>query len=245
VTAPAVLGVIVARGGSKGLPGKNLRTLAGKPLVVHTVEAALACSALSRTVLSTDDPGILAAGRQAGCPAPFVRPAELAGDRSSTVDVTLHAVDWLARHERFVADVVVLLPATAPLRRAEHIGGALGVLRDDTAAEAVVAVTEADYPPYWMLAEENRRLRWLFPEGAAVDHRQDLPRAYRPNGSIYAIHVPALRAQRTFYPRATAPYVMPREASVNIDTDLDFLLATHLLETRGPAGTAAQETRSS
>jgi len=239
VTAPAVLGVIVARGGSKGLPGKNLRPLGGKPLVVHTIEAALGCVALGRAVLSTEDAAILAAGREAGCPAPFVRPAELAGDRSSTVDVALHAVDWLARHEGFAADVVVLLPATAPLRRAEHIRGALDVLRGDPAAEAVVAVTEPDYPPYWMLSVDNRRLSWLFPEGAAVDHRQDLPRAYRPNGSIYAIHVPALRAQRTFYPRATAPYVMRREASVNVDSELDFLMATHLLETRGPTGTGA------
>lgn len=232
MTEPAVLGVIVARGGSKGLPGKNLRPLGGKPLVVHTVEAALGCDALARAVLSTEDAAILAAGRAAGCPAPFVRPAELAGDRSSTVDVVLHAVDWLAQHEGFVADVVVLLPATAPLRRAAHIRGALDVLRDDPAAEAAVAVTEPDYPPYWMLSVENRRLAWLFPEGAAVDHRQDLPRAYRPNGSIYAIHVPVLRAQRTFYPRVTAPYVMPREASVNIDTDLDFSLAELLLARR-------------
>jgi CMP-N-acetylneuraminic acid synthetase len=84
-----------------------------------------------------------------------------------------------------------------------------------------------------MLTAEGGRLRWLFPEGAATDHRQDLPRAYRPNGSIYAIHVPALRAQRTFYPRATAPYLMPREASVNIDSGLDFLVAERLLSGRG------------
>lgn len=233
MTGPQVLGVVVARGGSKGLPGKNLLPLAGKPLVVHTIEAALACSALTRTVLSSEDPEILAAGLEAGCPAPFVRPAEMAGDRSSTVDVALHAVDWLARHEGFAADIVVLLPATAPLRRAEHIRGALDVLRGDAAAEAVVAVTEPDYPPYWMFAAEDGRLRWLFPDGATVDHRQDLPRAYRPNGSIYAIRVSALRGRRTFYPGATAPYVMPRDASVNIDSELDFTLAELLLARRG------------
>jgi CMP-N,N'-diacetyllegionaminic acid synthase len=80
-----------------------------------------------------------------------------------------------------------------------------------------------------LTAAEDGRLRWLFPEGAAVDHRQDLPRAYRPNGSIYVIPVTVLRAQRTFYPRATAPYVMPREASVNIDAEMDFTLAEWLL----------------
>jgi CMP-N-acetylneuraminic acid synthetase len=148
------------------------------------------------------------------------------------VDVTLHAVDWLAAHEGFTVDIVVLLPASAPLRTAAHIAGAVDALRGDPAAEAVVAVTEPDYPPFWMLTAEGGRLRWLFPEGATVDHRQDLPRAYRPNGSIYAIHVPVLRAQRTFYPRATAPYVMPREASVNIDTETDFALAEVLLAGR-------------
>ena len=234
MTAPAVLGVIVARGGSKGLPGKNLRPLGGRPLLVHTVEAALACAALDRTVLSTEDAAIRAAGRQAGCPAPFVRPAELAGDRSSTVDVALHALDWLAAHEGFTADIVVMLPATAPLRTTAHIAGAVDALRGDPGAEAVVAVTEPDYPPFWMLAAENGRLRWLFPEGAAVDHRQDLPRAYRPNGSIYAIHVPVLRMQRTFYPRATAPYFMPRDASVNIDSEMDLALAELLLARRAP-----------
>jgi CMP-N,N'-diacetyllegionaminic acid synthase len=142
-------------------------------------------------------------------------------------------VDWLTRHEGFAADVVVMLPATAPLRRAEHIRGALEVLAQDERAEAVVAVTEPDYPPYWMLASECGRLRWLFPEGATVDHRQDLPRAYRPNGSIYAIRTPVLRKQRTFYPEATAPYLMPRAASVNIDSELEFRLAELLFRPTG------------
>ena len=126
---------------------------------------------------------------------PFVRPTELAGDRSSTVDVTLHALDWLDQHEGWRADVVVLLPATAPLRRSEHIDGAVTALLE-RATDAVVAVTEVDYPPYWMLSIDEGRLQWIFPEGGLVDHRQDLPKTYRPNGSIYAISVPTLRAER-------------------------------------------------
>lgn len=232
MTGPSVLGVIIARGGSKGLPGKNLRPLGGKPLIVHTIEAALGCAALTRTVLSTEDAEILAVGRRAGCPAPFVRPAELAGDRSSTVDVTLHAVDWLARHEGFAADVVVLLPATAPLRSARHITEAIGTLLDDPEAQGVVAVTEPSYPPYWMLRIERRRLHWLFPEGEAADHRQQLPAAYQPNGSIYAVRIEALRRQRSFYPRATAPYLMPRDVSVNIDSEIDLQMAELLLGRR-------------
>ena len=94
-------------------------------------------------------------------------------------------------------------------------------------------MAEPDYPPYWMLTVSDGRLCWLFPEGAKTDHRQQLPRAYRPNGSIYAVRTEVLRSQRTFYPAATAPYIMPREASVNIDSELDFRLA-ELLLTRSP-----------
>ena len=226
------LGLVIARGGSKGLPRKNVRSLGGRPLIVHTIEAALASRGLTRTIVSSEDAEILEIARRARCPAPFVRPADLADDRSSTVAVTLHALDWLESHERFTPDVVVLLPATAPLRGGEHIDGALETLRVDGEAEAVVAVTEPDYPPYWMLSLSDGRLSWLFPEGGRVSRRQDLPRAYRPNGSIYAIRVPALRGQRTFYPRVTRGYVMPREVSVNIDSEMDFRLAELLLASR-------------
>ena len=201
-------------------------------MLVYTIEAALACRGLARTILSSDDAEILQVARRAGCPAPFVRPAELADDRSSTVAVTLHALDWLESHEGFAPDVVVLLPATTPLRGTEHIDAALETLRAHGDAEAVVAVTEPDYPPYWMLRIADRRLHWLFPEGGAADHCQQLPAAYQPNGSIYAVRTGVLRGQRTFYPRATAPYVMPREASVNVDSELDFEMAERLLARR-------------
>ena len=201
-------------------------------MLVYTIEAALACRGLARTILSSDDAEILQVARRAGCPAPFVRPAELADDRSSTVAVTLHALDWLESHEAFTPEVVVLLPATTPLRGTEHIDAALETLRAHGDAEAVVAVTEPDYPPYWMLSLADGRLSWLFPEGGRVSRRQDLPQAYRPNGSIYAIRVAALREQRTFYPRVTRGYLMPRDVSVNIDSEMDFRLAELLLAKR-------------
>jgi CMP-N,N'-diacetyllegionaminic acid synthase len=226
------LGLVIARGGSKGLPRKNVRPLGGRPLIAHTIAAALACRSLDRTVVSTEDAEILEIARGAGCPAPFVRPAELADDKSSTVAVTLHALDWLDAHERYRPDVVALLPATAPFRTGEHIDGALAMLRAHDDADAVVAVTEPEYPPFWMLSLTEGRLAWLFPEGGRVSRRQDLPQAYRPNGSIYAIRVAVLREQRTFYPRVTRGYVMPRELSVNIDSEMDFRLAELLLARR-------------
>jgi CMP-N,N'-diacetyllegionaminic acid synthase len=229
VTSPRVLGLVVARGGSKGLPRKNVLPLGGRPLIAWTVDAARAARALTRAIVSSDDAEILLRAREAGGETPFVRPAAFATDTASSLAVALHALDWLAEHERWHADVLVLLPATAPLRRAHHIDAAVARLLADPALDAVVAVTEADYPPYWMLTEEHGRLAWLFPEGGRVDRRQDLPTAFRPNGSIYAVRTAALREQRTFYPRVTAPYVMPREESVNIDTAMDFKLAEMLL----------------
>jgi CMP-N,N'-diacetyllegionaminic acid synthase len=232
VTAPRVLGLVVARGGSKGLPGKNVLPLGGRPLIAWTVEAARAARSLTRVIVSSDDAEILARAREAGGEAPFVRPAAFATDTASSLDVALHALDWLSEHEGWRADVLVLLPATAPLRRAHHIDTAVATLLGDERLEAVVAVTEADYPPYWMLTVTAGRLAWLFPDGGKVDRRQDLPAAFRANGSIYAVHTGALREQRTFYPRATAPYVMPREESVNIDTAVDFKMAELLLAQR-------------
>lgn len=232
MTAPRVLGLVVARGGSKGLPRKNVLPLGGRPLIAWTIDAARAARALTRAIVSSEDAEILASAREAGGETPFVRPTAFATDTASSFEVALHALDWLAEHEGWHAEVLVLLPATAPLRRAHHIDAAVATLLADPALEAVVAVTEADYPPYWMLTAEHGRLAWLFPEGGRVDRRQDLPPAFRPNGSIYAVRVAALREQRTFYPRATAPYVMAREESVNIDTALDFRLAEMLLAQR-------------
>ena len=232
MTSPRVLGLVAARGGSKGLPRKNVLPLGGRPLIAWTVDAARAARTLTRAIVSSEDSEILTCAREAGGETLFVRPAALATDTASTLEVALHALDWLAEHEQWHADVLVLLPATAPLRRSHHIDAAVASLLADAALQAVVAVTEADYPPYWMLTATNGRLAWLFPESGRVARRQDLPTAFRPNGSIYAVRTGALREQRTFYPRVTAPYVMPREESVNIDTALDFRLAEMLLAQR-------------
>ena len=169
------MAVIPARGSSKGLPRKNVLPLGGRPLIAWTVDAARAAHALTRTIVSSDDAEILARAREAGGETPFVRPAAFATDTASSLEVALHALDWLVEHERWQAEVLVLLPATAPLRRAHHIDAAVATLLADAALEAVVAVTEADYPPYWMLTAENGRLAWLFPDGGRVDRRQDLP----------------------------------------------------------------------
>ena len=135
-----VLGVITARGGSKGIPGKNLKLLGGRPLIAYTIDAAQQSNALDRLILSTDDPAIAEAARALGCEVPFLRPPELARDDTPHLPVMQHAVEWLAAHDSYHPDLVLILQPTSPLRRAEHMREAVS-LAQTSAADSVVGVS--------------------------------------------------------------------------------------------------------
>jgi N-acylneuraminate cytidylyltransferase/CMP-N,N'-diacetyllegionaminic acid synthase len=142
-----IIALVPARGGSKGLPGKNVLPLLGKPLIAWTIEQAKACSYIDRVMVTTDDDGIAAAAREFGADVPFKRPAHLATDAAKSLDVVLHALDWLEAHgDRY--DLLVLLQPTSPLRTAGDIGGALDLFISKNAG-AVVSVCETDHHPYW------------------------------------------------------------------------------------------------
>lgn len=216
-----VLGVIAARGGSKGLPGKNLADLGGRPLVAWSVAAALGARELDRAILSSDDAGIIAAARAAGCDVPFIRPPELATDTAGIEDVLFHALDALG--EPF--EWIVLLQATSPLRTAEDIDVGIRKCRA-ASAPALVAVCESAKSPHWMfeLAEDGRMIPFM-PQPVKASRRQLLPKVYHANGALYVARVDWLRANRSFYGADTLTYVMPRERSVDIDTALDLAVA--------------------
>jgi CMP-N-acetylneuraminic acid synthetase len=224
-----VLGVIPARGGSKGIPRKNLVLLRGEPLIVHTIRCAHMSRRLRRTVLSSEDPEILEVGRAAGADIPFVRPATLSDDVSASAAVVLHALDALEEAgERY--DVVVLLEPTAPLRTAGDIDSAIDRL-EASGADAVVSVCRVDAPhPVKMQRIEDDRLVPFMPElwrdGLT---RQQLPPVYALNGAVYATRTDAMRATGSLWGRHAAPLVMPPERSVNIDSPLDLALAELLL----------------
>ena len=223
-----VLALITARGGSKGLPGKNIRLLGGKPLVAWSVEQALAAPSIDRVVISSDDPAIIAAAVAAGAEAPFVRPPELARDDTPSAPVVIHALDALG--EAF--DWLVLLQPTSPLRVPEDLEGALAacVAAD---APACVGVTEAAKSPYWMYRmDEQGRLSRLLESGGAT-RRQDLPPAFAANGAVFVAKIPWFRQSLTFMAEGTIGYVMPSERSVDIDSALDLRLAELLLADRG------------
>lgn len=212
-----VLALIPARGGSKGLPGKNIRAAAGRPLLAWSVEAARGSRSVDRLALSSDDEAIMAAARVCGCEVPFVRPATLASDTATTIDVVMHALDALPGY-----DVIVLLQPTSPLRNAADIDAACDRLAS-SGAPACVSVTPVDQSPYWMYRlADNQGLVPVIEAPPGLDRRQDLPVVYTLNGAVYVADIAWLRQSRTFVTRETVAHVMPAERSIDIDTIADF-----------------------
>lgn len=221
-----VLGVIPARGGSKGIPKKNIVDLAGKPLINYTIEAAQKASLLTHLVVSTDDTSIADVARAAGAPVPFMRPAELSTDTAMSLPVVLHALEAMERECACVFDAVMLLQPTAPFRTAEDIDECLRILFD-SGADSVVSVVDVDgYHPLRMKRIVAGRLINYIDQGYEdMRPRQQLPKAYIRNGSVYAVQRDVLLDQNTLVGKDARPYVMPSERSVNIDNMLDLALA--------------------
>lgn len=226
-----VLGLIPARGGSKGVPGKNIRPLCGKPLLAYTAESALAAETLSRVVLSTDDEAIAGVGRELGLEVPFMRPAELAQDASPTLPVVRHALMELAA-EGDDFDAVCLLQPTNPLRRRSDIDGSVRLLID-TGADSVVSVLAVphEYNPHWVYLEDEEGFIRLATGGAdPVSRRQDLPGAFHRDGTVYVTRSEVVLEAGSLYGNKVRPFRIDPEWSVNIDTEDDWNKAERLLE---------------
>ncbi len=229
---PNVLGLVPARGGSKGLPGKNIRPLQGRPLLEYTARAAQGSGVIDRLVLSTDSAEIAEVGRRAGLEVPFLRPAALAADDTPMLPVVRHALDALAA-DGWVADIVVLLQPTSPLRRAEHVRDAVTMLRE-TQADAVVTVVEVPrhLSPDYVMKIEDGRLRNFLPEGARVARRQDARRAYSRDGTVYACWVRTIERFGTIYGDDCRPLVIAAQDSLSIDSPADWDAAERTLAAR-------------
>lgn len=229
----ATLALIPARGGSKGIPRKNIRLLAGRPLLYYTVEAARAAATIGRVVLSTDSEEIAAVGRAAGAETPFLRPAELAQDDTPTLPVVRHALEWLEAHEGYRPVIVVLLQPTAPLRTAAHIDEAVGILlRSEADSVVSVAAVPGHYHPEWQLVVADSELLKHDggPLAALPTRRQALSPTYWRNGAIYACRREALLRSGTLYGTRCLPYVMAAEVSINLDSEAEWRLAEALLQ---------------
>jgi CMP-N-acetylneuraminic acid synthetase len=224
-----VLAVIPARGGSKGIPRKNIVPLLGKPLLAYTAEAALRARRLTRVVLSTDDLEIADTGRACGIEVPFLRPPELAADNTPMLPVVRHAVEWIERRgERF--DAVCLLQPTSPLRGPHVIDDCIGLL-ERTGVDAVVSVCAVphSYNPHWVYFEdETGCLRLSTGEREPIARRQDLPPAFHREGSVYVTRRDVLMQQNSLYGNRVAGYVIDETLSVNIDAPADLERAVAL-----------------
>lgn len=217
-----VLGLIPARGGSKGVARKNIRLLGGKPLLAYTAETALAAKRLTRIVLSTEDEEIAAVGREYGLEVPFMRPPELAQDATPTLPVVRHALEFL-KDENF--DAVCLLQPTNPLRRAEDIDNCIELL-ETTGATAVVSVlpVPVHYHPRWVYWRDNEgRIVLSTGEAEPIARRQDLPPAFHRDGSVYAIRAETVLQMNSLYGAKVRGYTMNPAYSANIDTEEDWL----------------------
>jgi CMP-N,N'-diacetyllegionaminic acid synthase len=234
-----VLGVVTARGGSKALPGKNLKLLAGKPLIAYTIEAALQSEALDRLILSTDDPQIANAALACGCDVPFIRPAELARDETAHLPVVEHAARWMLEHENYRADAVMTLQPTSPLRQAEDIQASIELL-ERSGADSVLSVSEvpAHAHPMRTLRLDAADNAVLFVNGDPVrrriNRRQDLPPAWVMNGAIYLCLTRVLLSDDpSLYGDRVVAYRMPAERSVSIDNAEDWAAAERALAVDG------------
>ncbi|MBL8836193.1 MAG: acylneuraminate cytidylyltransferase family protein [Alphaproteobacteria bacterium] len=224
-----IAAVILARGGSKRLPGKNVRPLCGKPLVAYTIDAALGAKVLDRVIVSTDDPEIARVAAAHGAEVPFMRPAEFATDHSPPTEALAHAADWLDRSGPPV-DAVVLLQATSPMRRSAHIDGAVALFRT-SGVDTVTSVSPAPAHPYWCWKPHGGEIEPFFSAAHIAMSRSELPPALIENGAVYVFRRSLLKAG-TLYGARVAGYVMDAADAVDVDTLEDFEYAEFLLGRR-------------
>jgi CMP-N,N'-diacetyllegionaminic acid synthase len=225
-----VIAIIPARGGSKGLPGKNTKLLKGIPLICYSIDTALKAKLISRVVVSTDDEEIATIAKECGAEIPFMRPQELAEDNSMVMDAYFYTLDRLSKESKTTISSFVALLPTVPLRLPEDIDTAVEIFESNK-ADSVISVTKAPIPVQWYRKiNNNGTLCDYLPEFNAVLNRQELEQTYVPNGAIYVFRTERLRETRQYYMDKTCPYIMPRERSADIDELLDFEWAEFLLK---------------
>jgi CMP-N,N'-diacetyllegionaminic acid synthase len=228
-----VLGIIPARGGSKGIPEKNIQLLAGVPLIAHSIELAKLCSQISKCIVSTDSEKIAAVAREYGGEVPFLRPAELARDDTPMWPVLKHALCEMEAREHCRYDFVLLLSPTCPVRFPEDVSQAIQFLEQDSGAVGVVAASRPTFNPRWVCIDiaNGGYMRQSFPDGNLYTRRQDVPEVFRINGVLYLWrrdHIADSDAPHYF----TMPHLLleiPEDRAIDIDTPNDLRLAELLL----------------
>lgn len=223
---PKILAIIPARGGSKGVPRKNIRSLAGKPLIAWSIEEAKKSKYISKVILTSEDDEIIEIAKQYGCDVPFKRPVELAQDETSSMDTIVHAITAIGSD---LHDYIVLLQPTSPLRTVQDIDGCIEMVLSQY-ADFCVSVTEPSKSPYWMYkVSEDGVMQPVVEQKEIATRRQDIPTVYSLNGAVYVAKVEKLLQEKSFLTPNTKAYIMPQERSFDIDTELDFIICEQIL----------------
>jgi len=224
-----ILGVITARGGSQGLPGKNIKLLGGKPLIAYSIEAAKRSNLLTHIIVSTDSEEIAAVAKQYGAEVPFLRPKEISGDDTPHTPVMIHAISEMEKKVSEIFDYAVILQPTSPFRVPEDIDETLKKLINFEADSSVTLVDVGDFHPIKAKRlEGDRVLPFCMDEEEGV-RRQDLPQAYRRSGSVYAMRRDLLMKDKRLYGDNIVGYVVPEERSVDINDGIDWMRAEAML----------------
>lgn len=225
-----VLGIVPARGGSKGIPNKNLRKLSGKPLLQYTADAAFAAGAFDRVILTTDSAAIAQLGRDVGLEVPFMRPADLAADDTPMLAVVKHAIDFL-NDQGWAADIVFVLQPSSPLRTADHILQGWRLLESEN-CDSVVSVTKIPdlYSPQKAMRLKDGHLTFWDEAGPTIVRRQDVETAYAREGTIYAFWAKTIKEYNSIYGEKCLPLILPAEESLSLDTLEDWQRAEEKLK---------------
>ncbi|MFV9484371.1 cytidylyltransferase domain-containing protein [Christiangramia sp. ASW11-125] len=227
-----ILGIIPARGGSKGIPGKNIKLLGGKPLLVYTIDSVKASELLTKCILSSDSEEIINSGKKFGVEAPFIRPAEFAKDATASIDVIKHALEFFAAsNEHF--DAVCLLQPTTPFRITGLIDDAIRKFEAGN-FDSLLSVREVphEFNPHWVFEEKNGRLQIATGEKNIISRRQELPKAFHRDGAVYLTKTEVILQENSLYGNRIG-YIENSDADyVNLDTEADWVKAEKILKTK-------------
>lgn len=214
-----MIAIIPARGGSKRLPGKNIKLLNGKPLIAYTIEAALKCKEITKVIVTTDDEEIAKVSEKYGAIVPGLRPKELSSDTASSNDVVKYIVELIEDRDKIVIDTCILLQPTSPLRNKNHIEEALMLFRNKN-ADTVISFTKESHPLHWN--------KYMNEDGVLEDIGLTLKESYYPNGAIYVLSAKSIKTG-VYYTDKSYGYIMDKTCSIDIDTQEDWDLLVFYL----------------
>ena len=226
-----ILTLLIARGGSKGIPRKNLAEIGGKPLVAHMIEKALQANFESDVVLSTEDEEIASAGRAYGALVPFMRPKELAEDHIRSLPVVQHAINEMEKHNGYLYDIIVYLQPTAPLCRIEDIEACVQALKDEPEFVSAVTTVKVATHPFKMkrVVNGNQLINYIDQGFEDMRPRQELPPVYRRSGAVYASHRHVVMEKNTLVGDPCKAILVPEDTAVDIDRPVDLELVRHII----------------